>query len=78
VLFVIIFGTLIAFYCYLESLKHISASEAIVLASAEPLSAAALSVLWLHVTFGWTEWLGTILIIATVFLLSQRKPEVTS
>ncbi|PEB63991.1 EamA family transporter [Priestia megaterium] len=78
VLFVVIFGTLIVFYCYLESLKHISASEAIVLASAEPLSAAALSVLWLHVTFGWTEWLGTILIIATVFLLSQRKPEVTS
>ena len=40
VLFVIIFGTLIAFYSYLESLKYIKPTEASILSSVEPLSAA--------------------------------------
>ena len=70
VIFVVIFGTLIAFYCYLESLKYISPSETSLLASAEPLSAAFLAVVWLNVQFGWAEWMGTIGIISTIFILS--------
>jgi len=73
VTFIVIFGTLIAFYCYLESLKYISASETSVLASVEPLSAAILSVLWLHVTFGVEEWVGTLCIISTIIILSLVK-----
>lgn len=73
VLFIIIFGTLIAFFCYLESLKYISASETSILASVEPLSAAFLSVVWLHVSFGLEEWLGTFCIISTIFILSFVK-----
>lgn len=73
VIFIIIFGTLIAFYCYLESLKYISASETSILASVEPLSAAFLSVVWLHVSFGLEEWLGTLCIISTIILLSFVK-----
>ncbi len=73
VLFIIIFGTLIAFYCYLESLAYISASETSILASVEPLSAAFLSVVWLHVSFGLEEWLGTLCIISTIILLSFVK-----
>lgn len=68
--FIVIFGTLIAFYSYLESLKHISASETSLLASIEPLTAAVVSVLWLHVSFGLEEWLGTLCIISTVVILS--------
>lgn len=75
VIFVVLFGTLIAFYCYLESIKYIQPMETSVLASAEPLSAAFLSVLWLHVSFGMAEWLGTICIIITIITLSYVKNE---
>ncbi|PFB04610.1 EamA family transporter [Priestia megaterium] len=73
VVFIIIFGTIIAFYFYLESLKYLSASETSLLACVEPLSAAFLSVIWLHVTFGFAEWLGTLCIISTVVILSIKK-----
>jgi len=73
VIFVVLFGTLIAFYCYLESLKYIQPTEASILASVEPLSAAFLSVLWLHVSLGIAQWLGTICIIVTIVILSYGK-----
>jgi drug/metabolite transporter (DMT)-like permease len=73
VLFVIIFGTLIAFFCFMESLKYIRASEASLLACVEPLSAAFLAVAWLHVPFSPTEWVGAFLIIATIFILTAVK-----
>ena len=73
VIIVVLFGTLIAFYCYLESLKYIQPTEASVLSSVEPLSAAFLSVLWLHVPLGMPQWLGTACIIFTVVILSCTK-----
>jgi len=73
IIFVIIFGTLIPFYCYLESLKYLSASETSLLACAEPLSAALLAVIWLQVSFGLGEWLGAFCIIGTIILLSKTK-----
>lgn len=76
VIFIVIFGTLIAFYCYLESLKYINASETSLLASLEPLSAAVLSVIWLKVNFGLVDWIGTICIISTIIILSLVKSKV--
>ncbi|SMQ79170.1 Threonine/homoserine efflux transporter RhtA [Bacillus sp. OV166] len=73
VVFVIIFGTLIAFFCFMESLKYIRASEASLLACVEPLSAAFLAVAWLQVSFGPAEWIGSISIISTIFILSAVK-----
>ncbi|MFP5109922.1 DMT family transporter [Neobacillus sp. C211] len=73
VVFVIIFGTLIAFFCFMESLKYIRASEASLLACVEPLSAAFLAVAWLQVSFGSAEWIGSISIISTIFILSAVK-----
>ncbi len=73
VIFVVLFGTLIAFYCYLESLKYIKPTETSVLSSVEPLSAALLSVLWLHVPFGIPQCLGTVCIIVTIIILSRAK-----
>ncbi len=71
VLFVVLFGTLIAFCCYLESLKYIQPTETSVLSCVEPLSAAFLSIYWLHVPFGLPEWIGTGCIIATIIILSR-------
>jgi drug/metabolite transporter (DMT)-like permease len=73
VIFVIVFGTIIAFQCYLTSLKYIQPTEASILSSFEPLSAAFLSILWLHVTFSTSQWLGTICIIVTVIILALAK-----
>jgi drug/metabolite transporter (DMT)-like permease len=73
VAFVVIVGTLIAFLCFMESLKYIKASEASLLASIEPLSAAFLAVVWLQVAFSPMEWVGALSIIATIFILSAVK-----
>jgi drug/metabolite transporter (DMT)-like permease len=72
-LFIVLFGTLLPFYMYLESLKYIRASEASVLGSAEPLSAAFVSIVWLNLSFGITEWIGMICIISTILILSVGK-----
>lgn len=45
-------------------------SESSILGCIEPLSATILSVLWLNVTFGLPELIGTICIITTVITLS--------
>ncbi|MDF2790854.1 MAG: protein of unknown function transrane [Neobacillus sp.] len=76
--FIIIFGTLIAFFCYLESLNYLSPSETSLLATAEPLSAAILSVLWLHISFGFFDYLGALFIISTIFILSMKNRHVSS
>ena len=73
VIFVVLFGTLIAFCCYLESLKYIQPIETSVLSCVEPLSAAFLSIYWLHVPFGVPEWSGTVCIIVTIIILSRVK-----
>ncbi|MDD4722485.1 MAG: DMT family transporter [Acidaminococcaceae bacterium] len=69
----ILFGTVIAFYCYLESTKYIKASEVAALASIEPLSAVVLAVIFLNVSFGLAETAGVICIISMVFLLARQK-----
>ena len=73
IIFVVLFGTLIAFTCFLESLKYIKPTESSILSAAEPLSAALLSVVWLHEQLGIAEWLGTALIIITIIVLSYAK-----
>lgn len=76
--FVVIFGTLVAFYAYMTALKLIGGQKASLLASAEPLAAAALSVFWLNTRFLAMDWIGSLCILATVFILSygSKKREV--
>lgn len=73
VIFIIIFGTVIAFNCYLDSLKYINATEASVLSSIEPLSAAFLGIVWLHIPFGIYDAIGTLFILSTIVILSYAK-----
>lgn len=72
-LFIILFGTIIAFCCYLNSLRYISPTETSILNCMEPLSATFLSVVWLNVSFGFPQMIGMICIIATVMVLSLKK-----
>jgi drug/metabolite transporter (DMT)-like permease len=73
--FILIFGTLMAFYLYLKAVHLIGAQKSALLTCAEPLSAAVLAVWWLGVSFGAMDWLGTICILATVALLSRGQSE---
>lgn len=76
--FIVIFGTLIAFYAYLSAVKIIGGQKTSLLASMEPLSATVLAVLWLNVSYSSVDWIGSIFIISTVFLLSIKPKKVQS
>lgn len=71
--FIIFFGTLLAFTFYLHSVKIIGGQKASLLASAEPLAATLLAVYWLKIPFSIMDIIGSVCIICTVFLLV--KPE---
>ncbi|GAB3253735.1 EamA family transporter [Larkinella harenae] len=72
---VILLGTVIAFSFFLQSVKLIGAETASLLSSVEPLSATLLSIVWLNISFGYIDWLGGLLILLTVILLTVKKRE---
>ncbi len=71
--YIIVFGTVIAFGCYLGSLQYIQPGETSILGSAEPLAAILLSVVLLHIAFGLYDLLGAVSILATVIILAKQK-----
>lgn len=70
--FIVVLGTLIPFYAYLTAVKIIGGQKTSLLASAEPLSATLVAVVWLNVSFTAMDWLGSLCIVSTIFLLSRR------
>lgn len=75
--FVVVFGTLLAFLFFLESLNYIRPTVVSLLDAFEPLSATVIAVVLLGVNFGWLDIFGSLLIISTVFILAigQRHNE---
>ncbi|MBM7586058.1 drug/metabolite transporter (DMT)-like permease [Bacillus pakistanensis] len=74
-LFVILFGTMIAFWFYIESLQSLSPKETSLLSSLEPLAAVLTTVIWLEEPFGFFQWVGTACIIGMILLLAlSNKP----
>jgi drug/metabolite transporter (DMT)-like permease len=71
--FVIIFGTMIAFWFYIESLQSLSPKETSLLGSLEPLAAVLTTVFWLKEPFGFFQWVGTTCIIGMILLLALNK-----
>ncbi|MGE8205615.1 DMT family transporter [Heyndrickxia sp. NPDC080065] len=72
-LFVIIFGTMLAFWFYIESLQSLSAKETSLLGSLEPLAAVLTTVFWLNESFGFYQWVGTACILGMILLLALNK-----
>ena len=68
--FVITFGTMIAFWFYIESLQSLSPKETSLLGSLEPLSAVLTTVIWLNEPFGFFQWVGTACVIGMTLLLA--------
>jgi drug/metabolite transporter (DMT)-like permease len=71
--FVIIFGTMIAFWFYIESLQSLSPKESSLLGSIEPLAAVLTTVFWLKEAFGVFQWVGTACIIILLLALNQQS-----
>ena len=70
--FIIIFGTLLSFYAYMAAVKRIGPQKTSLLACAEPLAATLVGVLWLSIPFALADWIGSLCILATLFILSGK------
>ena len=70
--FIILFGTLLSFYAYLAAVKRIGPQKTSLLACAEPLAATLVGVLWLKIPFVLEDWIGSLCILATLFILSRK------
>lgn len=69
VAFVLILGTCVPFTLYLASMRRLPASEAALLANAEPVAAAVAAVLWLDVRLGvWAAGGAALVLAATTDL----------
>lgn len=63
-------GTFLAFILYLRGVQYIGQIRGSQLGAAEPASAAIFAAVWLATPFTWADWVGLVLMIATVFLMS--------
>jgi len=75
VIFVIVFGTILAYGLYLAGLRRLSATEIGLASSSEPIVAAAAAFIFLGVILTAAQYLGGALIILAVVLLASRKIE---
>jgi drug/metabolite transporter (DMT)-like permease len=72
-LFILLLGSLVAFYLALKAIALIGAQKSSLLNCAEPLCAALLAVWWLKVDWGVIDWLGMALILVTIVLLAKEQ-----
>lgn len=70
--FIVVFGTLLSFYAYLAAVKRIGPQKTSLLACVEPLAATVVGVLWLNIPFALADWIGSLCILATIFILSRK------
>lgn len=70
--FVILFGTGLAFFLYVLSLRYLKPVETSILTSVEPFSAILVSVLWLAQPFVFLQGVGGLLIVGSAILISIR------
>ncbi|MCB7317185.1 DMT family transporter [Lacrimispora sp. 210928-DFI.3.58] len=70
---VIVVGTALAFALYLQGVSMIGPLRGSILASVEPISAVILSVLWLGTAFETADFLGFVLILSAVMVLTLAQ-----
>lgn len=75
ILFIIIFGTICPFYCFLESIKYITPQESGTLASSEALVVVLCSIAFLATPFTLYDWIGGAFIVLTVILLARHPSQ---
>lgn len=76
-IFVVFFGTFVAFYFFVESLQYLQPSETTLLGTVEPLAAVLTTILWLQIPYGTYQIIGTVLIIGMIVFLSLFQEKKT-
>ncbi len=75
VVFVTVFGTLLAFSLYISGLEHLAATEVGIASSSEPIMSAVASYIFLGLILTFTQYLGGALIILAVILVATRTSQ---
>lgn len=70
---IIILGTVLSFSLFMQGVADVGSVKSCMLAATEPVAATVFSALWLHTSFSSTDFIGFILIIATVFILAKES-----
>ncbi|MCI8348792.1 MAG: EamA family transporter [Firmicutes bacterium] len=70
---IVIFGTVLTFTLYLKGITMVGPVTASMLASVEPVSAAAFMIVWLKVPFHYMDLIGFSCILITIFLLTKKE-----
>ena len=68
-----VFGTFGAFGLYLHGVSIAGSVAGSLLGAMEPVSATLFSALWLGTFFTWADWLGLVLMVVTIAIISTRK-----
>ena len=71
-LIIAILGTLVAYGVYLYGVSIVGSVTGSLLGTVEPAAANIISAVWLKTSFSWADWLGMVLMIATVFIVSLQ------
>lgn len=72
--FIVLFGTVAAFWLYLASLKYLSPVMVGLVVCMEPTSAYLFGIAFLGLKLGWLECLGIAMVLANVLILSCKRP----
>lgn len=75
VIYIVVFGTLVPYYLFIDSLRFVRPAEASIIACAEPLAAVIASIVWLNVPFGYIQSIGGLAIMIAVILLALKPKE---
>lgn len=68
--FILLLGSLAAFYAFLKAVTIVGAQTSSLLACAEPLSSTAMAIFWLNTPFGKIDMLGSFMIMLTIGVLA--------
>lgn len=68
--FTIIFGTMLAYFIYLDGIRYIGPTKSSLYAATEPLASTIVSVIWLKTKLELVDYIGFIFIVGTVLMLS--------
>lgn len=67
---IVVVGTLAAFGLYLYGVSIVGSVKGGLLGTTEPASAMVFAALWLGTMFTWADWIGLVLMVAMIFLVT--------
>lgn len=69
----VLLGTFGAYGLFLHGISIVGPLWGNMLGAAEPVSATVITALWLGTAFSWADWMGLVLMVATIFLVAIQS-----